>query len=200
MRNYPRKSTPKVKGGKVQKKNNWVLTPNYYNTRQPYPVFDKERPGSGYTHLIKRKDLYDFIDLIPEWDELAKGLDAVVLAAGDDEALGWHIPGVVGICAWDEKIEWIAVPSDYYEEHKSIFEKLKVECHRTGDDWDILFTENSAKAFQLIHVFLHELGHHHDRMTTKSKRRTGRGEKYAEAYAIKYEDVIIKRYFDKFKW
>ena len=32
------------------------------------------------------------------------------------------------------------------------------------------FTEASARGFQLMHMFLHELGHYHDRMTTRSKR------------------------------
>jgi len=64
----------------------------------------------------------------------------------------------------------------------------------------LLITQNpgskvfSAKAFQLIHIFIHELGHHHDRMTTRSKRAVARGEEYAENYARRFEDVIIEEY------
>ena len=35
-----------------------------------------------------------------------------------------------------------------------------------------------------MHVFLHELGHHHDLMMTRSRRKTARGERYAEKYAL----------------
>ena len=47
------------------------------------------------------------------------------------------------------------------------------------DSW----TEGQARAFQLLHVFLHELGHHHDLITTRRQLRGGRGEAYAERYA-----------------
>jgi len=45
---------------------------------------------------------------------------------------------------------------------------------------------------------LHELGHHHDRMTTKSKRTASRGEGYAERYALAYADRIWESYLNEF--
>ena len=60
------------------------------------------------------------------------------------------------------------------------------------------WTEAQARAYQLLHIFLHELGHHHDRMTTKSKSDASRGELYAEAYALKYEAEIWMRYLETF--
>jgi len=45
------------------------------------------------------------------------------------------------------------------------------------------WTEGQARAFQLVHVLLHELGHHHDRMTTRSQQNAARGERLAEEYA-----------------
>ena len=47
-------------------------------------------------------------------------------------------------------------------------------------------------------IFLHELGHHHDRMTTRSRRGTARGEAYAENYALAYADRIWDGYVDAF--
>src|SRR5260370_858772 len=41
------------------------------------------------------------------------------------------------------------------------------------------FNEATVQAFQLINVLLHELGHHHDRMTSPGQRRATRGERYA---------------------
>ena len=60
------------------------------------------------------------------------------------------------------------------------------------------FTEAQARAYQLLHILLHELGHHHDRMTTKPKVRASRGEPYAEAYALQYEARIWDRYQEAF--
>ena len=194
MKNYYRKTATKVKDGEVQYKNNWSLTPNIFNTRPKQPVFDKERPGRGYKHLLRKNDLYLFIDLLPEWEELSIGLDAVLLAEGGYDAMGWYDNGVVAICAWERDIVWKSCTTQFYESHKNLFSKLNVECTKHGPFWEIDFDENSAKAFQLIHVFIHELGHHHDRMTTIGQRSTARGESYAEKYAAMYEDPIIDKY------
>jgi hypothetical protein len=45
---------------------------------------------------------------------------------------------------------------------------------------------------------LHELGHHHDRMTTRSRRVGCRGEGYAEGYAWEYERLVWDRYLATF--
>ena len=58
--------------------------------------------------------------------------------------------------------------------------------------------QGQARAFQLVHVFVDELGHHHDRMTTHSKRATARGESYAEDYANRYTDRIWNHYLRTF--
>ena len=58
------------------------------------------------------------------------------------------------------------------------------------------WTADQARAHQLLCTFLHELGHHHDRMTTKYKQSADRGEKYAESYARRYTELIWDRYFE----
>ena len=60
------------------------------------------------------------------------------------------------------------------------------------------WTESIARAWQLVHILLHELGHHHDRMTTRSRCRASRGEVYAERYALDYADRIWDRYINEF--
>jgi hypothetical protein len=60
------------------------------------------------------------------------------------------------------------------------------------------FSEEAARAHQLLATLLHELGHHHDRMTTKSKSQASRGESYAEEYAKRYTDQIWTRYLETF--
>jgi hypothetical protein len=197
MSGFYRRATPKVTGGKVQKKNRHALTPNYWNTVQRVPVIDKERPGRGYRHLLTKKDILEFIEIVPEWDELSTGLNAVLLAPGENNLDGWYGDGVIGICAWDRDI-WREVSKPYYHEHEDVFSRLGVESKRQGNFHVCKFTEGTARAYQLLHIFLHELGHHHDRMTTKRKMFTGRGEGYAEDWAIKYEQIVWDSYLKKF--
>jgi len=192
-----RKSAPKVKRGRVQKKNNWQLTPNYRYGPRPHPTLERQRPGQGFRHLLKRRDVERFIALLPDWDELAVGLKAIVLAPGGD-AMGWHSPGVVEICAWEEDLWWRDTGPEYISEHREIFDLLGVQVAKQNGRPVVKWTEGQARAFQLLHVFVHELGHHHDRMTTRSKRDVARGEPYAEAYANRYFDSIWESYVRAF--
>ncbi|HEY3782621.1 MAG TPA: hypothetical protein VGL56_16175 [Fimbriimonadaceae bacterium] len=90
-------------------------------------------------------------------------------------------------------------PPAFYKEHIDVLEKLGVEMEPLENgDMRCKYTEDQAKAFQLLHIFLHELGHHHDRMSTKSKVRAPRGEPYAEQYALQYMDRIWSEYLKKF--
>jgi hypothetical protein len=82
-----------------------------------------------------------------------------------------------------------------------LFERLGVETAPVRDGWDdeqLKWTESQARAYQLLHVLLHEFGHHHDRMTNRSKTRAARGEPYAERYALRYEAGIWDAYLQEF--
>ena len=198
MRHINRKATPKVVDGQVQKKNNPEGTANYYGTPPPALVIDRQRPGKGYRHVLMQRDIETFIGLLPEWAELSRGLNAIVLAPGERTTDGWHTPGVVGICAWEEDL-WV----DYAgmalsKTTRRSFDRLGVRSHAVENGVMCEFTEAQARAYQLLHILLHELGHHHDRMTTKSKVRASRGEPYAEAYALRHEALIWERYQEAF--
>ncbi len=193
MRNYARKSAPEVAGGRVQKKNNHALTPNYYSHRQPELVVDRKRPGQGYRHVLTRRDVLNFIALLPDWAELSRGLDAIVLAPGEWSTDGYHVPGVVHVCAWDEDL-WVEYTAEHYECHKSLFDRLGMPGEAMGNGFLCKFNEDTVRAYQLLHILLHELGHHHDRITTQKQKRAGRGEPYAEAYALAYEARIWDAY------
>jgi hypothetical protein len=129
------------------------------------------------------------------------GLNAIVLAPGSPRLDGWHRRGIVAVCAWEVEQE-IVVSSQYFEDHKKILTVLDVPCVRIfdQDDYDCHcgFNSSTIRAYQLLHILLHELGHHHDRMTTRSKRHCGRGEGFAERYALSYFDRIRERYLNEF--
>ena len=56
---------------------------------QPLPVIDRQRPGRGFQHLLKRRDIENFIAILPHWDELSEGLNAIVHGnASPKDALG----------------------------------------------------------------------------------------------------------------
>lgn len=197
MRYFNRKTDPKVIGGLVQKKNNWASTPDYYNTEQRTPVIDRRRPGKGFRHLLRQRDILDFIGILPDWDELSAGLNAVVLAPGRYDVYGYHTRGVVHVCAWDEDL-WLRITPEGYEWEREVFEKLGVPCERRRGEVLCKFTEETARGHQLLATLLHELGHHHDRMTTRSKSAPVRGESYAEDYARKYAERIWVSYQEVF--
>jgi hypothetical protein len=157
----------------------------------------KEIPGKGFRHFLSKKDVIKFIDLLPEWQILSRGLDSVVLAKGEAGCDGFYNGSSIALCAWERDL-WRRVPPDYYQCHSHIFSRLMIECCKEGKEYLCKFTPETIRGFQLLHVFLHELGHHYDRITTKRKLVSSRGEDYAEGYAFKYESIIWKRYLDNF--
>jgi len=122
----PRKSTPKVIAGKVAKKNNWTLSPDYFDAPVPRTVLiDRRRPRPGYRQLLTTSDIYRFLELLPDWNELAVGLNAIVLAEGSDRYFGTHWPGVIKIYAWSAD-PWIELTTKYYERDRDIFDLMGV--------------------------------------------------------------------------
>jgi hypothetical protein len=194
-----RRSAMKVRSGIVQRKNRSARTPHYLHDEMPTLVIDRRRPGRGHHHVASKDDVRRFLGILPEWRELSVGLNAVVLDSGFLDCMGWHRPGVVAICAWDADFVWHDCLPAFYAEHAAIIEKLNVPVCRVDDRIEVQFTEATARAFLLVHVLVHELGHHHDRMATRSKRNTASGEGYAEAYARRHEDEILSRYHRRFR-
>jgi hypothetical protein len=211
----------KVGDGRVLKKNNWRLDPGDYRTLGQSEIrLDRRRPPDGSRHLITIAELRRFLTMLPDWEEVAVGLDAIVLDSATDCA-GWCGPGVVAICAWPHDL-WDWWSAEMFEEHHHILELLEVERvpieasseHREwidelsalgvraggrAGDFELRWTESQARAYQLLHILPHELGHHHDRITTRKGRRTGRGEPYAEAYANRVLEQVWPTYARAFR-
>ena len=66
------------------------------------------------------------------------------------------------------------------------------------DHLEIRWTEPQARAYQLLRILPHELGHHHDRITTRSRVRSSRGEGYAEANANRVLEQVFPTYAHAF--
>ena len=99
-RPFNRKTSPKVIGGLVQRKNNHKPT-----AAEGY-VVDRIRPGKGYKHVVSKKDIHDFTDLIPDWGEISVGIESIILDSGDEFTDGYYRhynregTGVIWLSAW----------------------------------------------------------------------------------------------------
>lgn len=189
-----RKVTPKVKDGVVQKKQRRQLTATlgYASVRQP--------PGKGFRHILGQRDIRDFTDIIPDWNDLAVGLESIVLSAGVGGRDGYyHVyarekTGSIEIHAWEVDL-WTSYSVKHFEAHRFVFDRIGVAYDRLDEEWvECRYTESQARAYLLLHVFLHELGHHLDRMQTKQRAAGRRGEELAERYALESFEKIWPRY------
>jgi SAM-dependent methyltransferase len=198
FRSGHRKSAPRVVGGKTRRKNRTARTQTYFNTPRATPVIDRFRPGEGFRHVLTRQDIREFIELLPDWQHLSQGLRAVILAPGDLTCYGWYRhTGIIALCAWPRDLWCRWTPRS--ERDRPFFDRLRVSM-QYDEDWNLIarWTDSTIRAFMLLDVFLHELGHHHDRMHTRSKRGCARGEGYAERYAKRHGNLLWNRYIERF--
>jgi hypothetical protein len=192
-----RKVTPRVKDGVVQKKQRRL-----YSGASGY-VIDRESPARGHRHMITKQDVRTFISLIPNWVEHRNGIELIILSARGDfdglyETFRREKTGTIEIPAWAGDL-WRTVSIDYFREHEAFFKLVGVAWQALPDDEvECRFTKDQARAFLLLHVFLHELGHHVDRITTKNQDRTPRGEPFAEEFANRLLHVIWPDYIRVF--
>lgn len=216
MPRFHRKSTPGVRDGRVRNKNNWRPSPNCYRVPQWVPAIDRRRPGDGYRHVLMKRDVERFVELLPHWDDVSRDLDVILLDRGGRGCDGWYNDGVLGLCAWSADMVY-ELDESWYLQHRDFLDRigLRVEDHTPEPARSRLarglpvrpnecgpfvahWTPDLARAYLLCHVFLHELGHHTDRMCTHPKRDCPRGEDWAEQYAWAYELTVLERYFEEF--
>jgi hypothetical protein len=200
MPRFHRRTAPGVEFGEVRRKNNWRRSPSCYSVPQWAPAIDRRRPGPGYRHLLMKRDVERFVELLPHWDDVSRGLDVIVLDAGRWNCDGWYDRGVIGVCAWPVEMGY-ETSRRWYDHHREMLARLGVRVEDPGPDHEVMlhWTPDTARAYQLCHVFLHELGHHVDRMNTRSKRdNSPRGEDWADQYAWAYELMVLERYFEEF--
>jgi hypothetical protein len=185
------------------KRPNAIHNRNFNKSEYDYPdgefVIDRKRSAPGYKHLVNEKDLNCFIGLIPDWQELSKGLKAIVMDRGGyDSPMGQYSGGIIVVSAWENEISG-EFYIDFLDEHKFILDLIGVDSEPRGKYCYVDFDRNSAKAFLLLHIFLHELGHHVDCMDSKSRKQPSRGEQFAEDWANEYAEILFDSYVDHFK-
>jgi len=195
-----RKTTPKVRDGRVQKKHRWVPSRDGDAAllESAELALEARAPGVGHRHVLDELDLRRFFPCIPDWERVSRGLRAIVLAR-EPGCLGTYHRGIIRLGSWEHDL-FVEYEPAFFAEHRATLERLGVphdaDAPRSPDDpIAVYFDEPLARAFQLVHVFVHELGHHVDRMT-----RRRRGEDFAEAWALEMEDRIWPRYRERFGW
>jgi hypothetical protein len=204
-----RKTAPKVRSGRVQKKNRWEHSVDADDKLLSLPgiTFEARSPGPGRRHVVTEIDVQRFVRCIPDWEFHSEGLKALVLA-NDESCLGkYDHRGIIYLSSWEEDLFWECDP-EFFDEHEPTLLRLGVPRDaRHKDAITIYFDEISARAFQLVHIFLHELGHHRDQMTlcNKDRRELARqgvvlagSEEFAESWALRMEEVVWPRYKEFF--
>jgi hypothetical protein len=168
--------------------------------------FNGDLPGTTAVRrrLVKRRWTYD--GRSPGRPALGADLVALVCAsrartrAGATAASsGWYSEGVVSVCAWPAHSGfWFESDAEWNDENRELLSLLDVEIDHQQGRVGLLWTEAQARAFTLLDVLPHELGHHRDMMTTHS-RRVSRGEPFADAYAHEVLEQVwpaYSRHFD----
>lgn len=185
------RTATKVKNGRVQKKNRTRPTGH-----DGY-VLDRKSPGLGFQHVVSKRDIQAFIEIIPEWDRFSERLERIVLVGrskwdGLYEFYHREETGGIFLSAWPEDL-WIELSKPYFHAHEDIFASLGVAHDPLAESVICRFTEAQARAFSLLHVFMHELGHHHDYIHQKHLG-SSKGEDYAERFATSRFDQLFPAY------
>ena len=184
-----RRTATKVKDGRVQRKN------RHRPTGHNGYVLDRESPGRGFRHVVSKRDVQAFIDIIPDWHRYSERLERIALVSRKDGWDGAHEfyhreeTGAIFLHAWHEDM-WTDLTTSYFDSHQQIFDALGLSYDRGVNNVTCRFTEAQARAFMLVHVFMHELGHHYDRIHQKHMD-SSKGEDHAEKFAtVRFERLF----------
>jgi len=189
---FNRRTATKVKDGRVQKKN------RHRPTGHDGYVLDRESPGRGFRHTVSKRDVQGFIDIIPDWPRYSERLERILLASGENDFWGRSTfyyreeTGTIWLVAWPEEL-WMEVSFFFFDSHQMIFDRIGVSYDRCEEFVMCRFTEAQARAFMLLHVFMHELGHHYDKIHQKHFG-SSKGEDYAEHFANSRFDQLFPAY------
>ena len=149
---------------------------------------------------MTKREILEFLELIPDWRTVLDGIERIRLHGGSDkwDGLYRHFEkeetGCIWLSAWQCNLT-LEITKSYFNEHRSIFDRIELKFERKKDVVICWFDEGKAKAFTLVHVLLHELGHHVD---SRQRSFCASGEPYAEGFAKRLEDEVWSKYIKKF--
>jgi hypothetical protein len=193
---FNRRTATKVKDGRVQRKN------RHRPTGHSGYVLDRESPGRGFCHVLSKRDVQAFIDIISDWERYSERLERIVLSSRSDSLDGayefYHREetGAIFLHAWRDDL-WTELLFSYFDSHQHIFSALGVSYDRSEKWVACRFTKAQARAFMLLHVFMHELGHHFDHIHQKHLD-SSKGEDYAERFANSRFEQLFPAYIRTF--
>lgn len=199
-----RQVTKKVVDGRVRPKNRRTHTVLGATERRLHVARDPAR--TGFRHLLTVDDVWRFVGLLDDWPELSEGLSTIRLAEGSYR-FGYGGLREIAVHAFPKRMR---MPVRWFDAHgKRLLEVLDVRTVRELSsrpptrERDALeevycFDENTARAWQLLDVFLHELGHHHDALS-HSSGFSERGERYALDWAEARARALWPRYQRAFR-
>lgn len=190
------KSSPRVRSGKQYRAEHAPPLQRDFNLARDCPEIFRKNPGPHHRHVLHIRHVREFLSILPQWHQLSVGLNTILLSPHREGCDGFHRPGLVALCAQPRSLEVLVTNEQYVADHASLLTRLEVRMDKRPEGTVIRYTEASLRAFQLMHVLLHELGHHHDRMTTKSRKHASRGEGFAETYATIHGELVWDRYHE----
>jgi hypothetical protein len=180
MKRMMRKTAPKVVDGRVQRKNRYRTDPCYVGDRRV--AIERRRPGYDYRHVVTQNDVYAFLQIVPHWEQLARGLNKIVLDEGSETQSGWFVRGVIALCAFPRDLR-VEFDKQYFYRDIDFFERLRVPYslgeENQSQSVTCQFNRATARCHLLMRTLLHELGHHLD-LATNRRRWCSRGEEFAE--------------------
>jgi hypothetical protein len=151
------------------------------------------RPAKGYYHPVSITDVKRFIGIVPDWEEAAANVRAIVLTPGDAWVAGtYYDEGVIKLHAWPKLEEIIVGENDRW-----LVEQMGLEV-KSDPKTKIVLTPSQVRCYQLLGTLLHELGHHADRMGTRSKKMAANGEPFAIAYEHRRQRELWDAYVREF--
>ncbi len=191
-----RKTSTKVVGGRVTRKSRSDLSEvNGY-------VVERVAAGRGFRHVVSPRQLESFIELIPGWREYSFRLERILLSRGYENAFGYHEffrrekVATIALCPWPKAL-WTPISLPFFYEHRRVIEALGVPYDIGLRRATCRFTVAQAKAFSLLHVFLHEVGHHRDWLRRRGVKLRGK-EQIAEDFANRLFETMLPLYRDRF--
>lgn len=187
--------TRKNPSGKVQRKNRSRGGSGYSPTGRC--AIERKRPGRGFRHVVTQDEVYQFLQIIPNWTEYAVGLERVLLDEGSDYRSGWFARGTIALCAFPTDLI-VKFESEFFYRDIDFFKKFQVHWDTSDEEkFEVALTRSQAKYFALMRTLLHELGHHWDLATNRRSWCT-RGESYAEDFGRRMESEIFNDYVSVF--